>query len=293
MTKETSTTDLKKYNFKRNEEKAAYALKGILSGIVADKKLTEMELTFLDFWLSSQDNLQKDGDAFDLQDMITDICSDNIITNDELKELHLLIDDIIEYRKKNDAGVESKVNEFLGLITGIIADDKIDEKEVYFLSSWIENNPDIYAEWPIYSIAETIKIILEDGIVTNEEKEHLSNCIKDITGIRFNENGVAYGMATDFFNSQKVDIFHENANYCFTGEFLVGTRKTVEAMAVKSGAIIKKNVVNDLNFLVIGTLASSDWRFSSHGRKIEHAMKLQKNGKSISIITENSWLKHV
>jgi hypothetical protein len=293
MTKETSTTDLKKYNFKRNKEKAAYALKGILSGIVADEKLTELELTFLDFWLSSQDNLKKDGDAFDLKDMITDICSDNIITHDELQELHLLIDDIIEYRKKNNVGIESKVNEFLGLITGIIADDKIDEKEIYFLSSWIENNPDIYSEWPVYSIAETIKIILEDGIVTNKEKEHLSNCIKDITGIKFNENGVAYGMATDFFNSQKVDIFHENANYCFTGKFLVGTRKTVEAMAVKAGANIKNNVVNDLDFLVIGTLASRDWRFTSHGRKIEHAIKLQKKGKNLSIITENSWLKHI
>jgi len=29
MTKKTSTTDLLKYNFKRNEEKAAYALKPV------------------------------------------------------------------------------------------------------------------------------------------------------------------------------------------------------------------------------------------------------------------------
>lgn len=293
MSNDPSNTDLLKYNFKRNQEKAAYALKGILIGLVADQKLTEMELTFLDLWLSSQDNLNHDGDAFDLQDMLSDISSDGIITNDELKELHLLIDDIIEYRKKDDSGIESKINEFIAILTGIIADDKIDEKEVYLLSSWIENNPDVYSEWPIYSIAETIKIILKDGIITDDEKSHLSNCIKDITGIRFNETGIAYGMATDFFNSIEVEVFHENANYCFTGEFLAGTRKIVESIATKNGANIKKNVVNDLDFLVIGTLASRDWRFSSHGRKIEHAMKLQKNGKPIMIITENSWLKHV
>lgn len=293
MTKETSNTDLQRYNFKRNQEKAVYALKGILTGFVADQKLTEMELIFLEFWLSSQDSLNKDGDAFDLQDVLSDILSDGIVTNDELTELHLLIDDIIQYRRKNDAGIESKINEFLGILTGIIADDNVNDKEINFLSSWIENNSEIYLEWPIYSIAETIKVILKDGNITNEEKDHLSHCIKDITGIRFNENGVAYGMATDFFNSQEVEIFHENANYCFTGEFLVGTRKVVEDMAIKNGAIIKKDVVNNLDFLVIGTLASRDWRFSSHGRKIEHAMKLQKDGKSIMIITENSWLKHV
>lgn len=293
MTKETSNTDLQRYNFKRNQEKAVYALKGILTGFVADQKLTEMELIFLEFWLSSQDSLNKDGDAFDLQDVLSDILSDGIVTNDELTELHLLIDDIIQYRRKNDAGIESKINEFLGILTGIVADDNVNDKEINFLSSWIENNSEIYLEWPIYSIAETIKVILKDGNITNEEKDHLSHCIKDITGIRFNENGVAYGMATDFFNSQEVEIFHENANYCFTGEFLVGTRKVVEDMAIKNGAIIKKDVVNNLDFLVIGTLASRDWRFSSHGRKIEHAMKLQKDGKSIMIITENSWLKHV
>ena len=46
-----------------------------------------------------------------------------------------------------------------------------------------------------------------------------------------------------------------------------------------------------VNYLVIGTLASRDWRFSSHGRKIEKAVKLRGQGVPIRIISERVWLK--
>lgn len=293
QTNNPSNSELYKYNFKRNKEKATYALKGILSGIVADNKINDLELIFLDLWLSYQDNLTNDGDAFDLQDMLSDILNDGVITQDELKELHLLIDDIIEYRHKNDSSLESKINEFLALITGVISDDIITEEEIFSISSWIENNIDVEYEWPIYSINETIKIILKDGVITDEEKNHLLNCIKDITGIKIYENGIVYGMATDYFRNKKVDVFHSGANYCFTGKFLAGDRKLVKSYALKNGANIKDRVVKDLDFLVVGTLASRDWIYTSHGRKIEKAMKFQKKGKPIQIITEDCWLKHL
>ncbi len=47
----------------------------------------------------------------------------------------------------------------------------------------------------------------------------------------------------------------------------------------------------EVDYLVIGTLASRDWRFSSHGRKIENAIALQKSGHPIVIINERTWLK--
>jgi len=43
---------------------------------------------------------------------------------------------------------------------------------------------------------------------------------------------------------------------------------------------------------VIGTLASSDWRFSSHGRKIEKAIKLKEEGLPMVIIAEQTWFSH-
>lgn len=40
------------FSFSKEKLKAMHGLKGILSGIVADQKLNEKELLFLDAWLS-------------------------------------------------------------------------------------------------------------------------------------------------------------------------------------------------------------------------------------------------
>ncbi len=38
---------------------------------------------------------------------------------------------------------------------------------------------------------------------------------------------------------------------------------------------------------------SRDGRFSSHGRKIEKAIKLKEKGMPVVIITERTWLKYI
>ena len=67
------------FNYSRNSEKAAFGLKGILQGVVADKVLNEQELLFLDVWLRSEKYLKKDGDTIDLLDFIGQIIEDRII----------------------------------------------------------------------------------------------------------------------------------------------------------------------------------------------------------------------
>jgi len=47
----------------------------------------------------------------------------------------------------------------------------------------------------------------------------------------------------------------------------------------------------NVDYLVIGTLASRDWLYTSHGRKIEKALLLKREGNPIKIITERSLLK--
>jgi len=52
------------------------------------------------------------------------------------------------------------------------------------------------------------------------------------------------------------------------------------------GASVKQNVTKKVAVLVIGTIASRDWQFSSHGRKIEKAIKLKEKGSPVVIMTE-------
>lgn len=80
--------------------------------------------------------------------------------------------------RKFEAG--KTMSELVGLCRGLIADDRITTTEVMFLSSWLQDAGFI-AEWPASEIAQTMERILEDGVVTKEEKEELKRLILTIT----------------------------------------------------------------------------------------------------------------
>ena len=71
------------------------------------------------------------------------------------------------------------MGELVGLCRGLIADDKITTAEVMFLSSWLQDAGFI-AEWPASEIAQTMERILEDGVVSKEEKEELKRLIQRV-----------------------------------------------------------------------------------------------------------------
>ena len=179
-----------------------------------------------------------------------------------------------------------------GILSGVIADNVIKEQEVEALVNWLSNNSNINDIWPANIIIKRLEDILEDGVITEGEKLDLLETIKQITGVRFDESGIAHGMATEFFEDPVQDIVHNGSCFCFTGTFVSGTRNAVESSAQNKGASTKKGVSKSVHYLVIGTLASRDWRFSSHGRKIERALTLKQEGHPIKIITERTWIKY-
>lgn len=266
---------------------------GILQGVIADTRLNEQEILFLDTWLRSQQTIADDGDVVDLIDVVAEILEDGIITSSELNDLNQLIIDIIEVRQLESSSIESLINQLLGFLSGITADGILHEKEIYTLREWLDINREILEEWPAWLLAKRVDNILADGYIQPEENADLFETIKSISGQRFEETGIAHGMSTDFFG-EEIDNFHHNEHcVCFTGKFVYGTRSNVESTAQRLGASVRSGVSKDVTALVIGTLASRDWRFSSHGRKIEKAIKLRTEGVPLVIITEQTWLKFI
>lgn len=280
-------------NQRRNREKAIFGLMGVLQGVIADSRFNEQELLFLDCWLKSQRTIADDGDVRDLIELMTDIFEDGIITSSALKELNLLIHDIVEYRRLEQAPVEDQINQLLGFLSGIAADSILNDTEIYSLRDWLKYNKETLEEWLGCMLARRIENILADGLISPEERADLLEIIKSISGQRFEETGIAHGMSTDFFGEDLDNFQHKGQCICFTGKFISGTRSTVETKAQQLGASVKNSISKDITAVVIGTLASRDWRFSSHGRKIEKAIKLRAEGVPLIIITEETWLKFI
>lgn len=183
----------------------------------------------------------------------------------------------------------------LGICTGLMADGKLNEQEVRFLDLWLKDNEDIAALWPGDVIARRIRDVLADDIVTDAELEHLQDTLKELIGGTLQDTGVIGGLSTRLpINDDRASpINFKDTSFCFTGNFLFGTRAACERAITQRGAIALENVKKDLEYLVVGTMVSSDWANTSHGRKIEKAVEYQNKGCPILIISEEHWVKHL
>ena len=72
---------------------------------------------------------------------------------------------------------------------------------------------------------------------------------------------------------------------CFTGKFSE-LRSDLEARFEGLGAVIQKAVTDETDYLIVGGEPSRDWKFSSAGRKIEHAVKNRISGRYTAICSE-------
>ncbi len=280
------------FNGEANKTKALFNLKGILQGVVADSQLNQHELLFLDNWLKNQGDLQDDGDVVDLLDLISDILEDKVITEDELIELNLLINDVVHYCGIDSVDEKDQVNEFLGLLSGIAADDLVNEMEINTMVTWLNNNKNIIDVWPVYDIHDKLAIIIKKGFLTTEDSIELLAFIKKLTGTDFLSTGVAEANSSELFDTNIESIKYQNyTTFCFTGKFSCGTRKELEEQVKGRGSKKTKDVSGNVDYLVVGALASRDWICTSHGRKIEAAHALQRKGHRIAIISEEQWIK--
>jgi hypothetical protein len=68
---------------------------------------------------------------------------------------------------------KKSMEELLGLCKGLMATGRLTNKAVFFLSDWL-GDADFLDEWPASELAEVVEGIVDDNVVTREEKERLS-----------------------------------------------------------------------------------------------------------------------
>ncbi|MDD9890612.1 MAG: BRCT domain-containing protein [Gammaproteobacteria bacterium] len=278
------------FSFSREKERAVYGLKGILSGIVADKLLNEKELLFLDAWLKSQQYLAKDPDVVKILKLVGDILEDGQISPQELEDMQTSIEDTVLNREAPETGV-GQAEELVGFLTGVASDGVLNDQEVDALSSWLDANESLRDTWPASVVVNRLNNVLEDGIITEEERQDLLQTVNQITGSSSHDGDVSYESSTEVWEDKVDNLEIAGKTFCLTGEFVSGDRDAVDTMLRLRGGEISPNVNKNVDFLVIGTLASRDWLYTSHGRKIEKALLLKREGAKVTVITERTLLK--
>ena len=178
----------------------------------------------------------------------------------------------------------------LGIAAGLIADGELNDREIGFLSAWLSEHPELAATWPGEVVYRRVRTVLADGVITNEERLHLEQTLVDLVGGNFSKDGALAAGSTVLPVDENANVDIDNRSFCFTGQFLYGTRARCERAVIEnSGRVAKLNQA--LDFLVIGELTSRDWKYSSHGTKIENAINLRLEGSSIKIVSEAHWIR--
>jgi NAD-dependent DNA ligase len=181
----------------------------------------------------------------------------------------------------------------LGVCAGIMADGDLNDQEIKYLDTWLSDNQSLASTWPGEIVYARINTILADNKITEDEREHLKQTLSDLIGGTLQETGAASGASTSL-PVDDIDSFEIKDNiFCFTGNFLYGTRNACELAITERGGKAIPRIRKDLDYLVIGTMASRDWANTSHGRKIEKAIEYKKDNCPIYIIEEKQWVGHL
>lgn len=181
------------------------------------------------------------------------------------------------------------VEHLLGLCTGLVADGRIDDREVEFLNLWLKQYPEVTNVWPGKVIAHRVQSVLSDGVITSDERQDLFDTLQGVCGFQLPATGAAEAGVAEIPFDDDPSIWFDGRTFCFTGRFLYGTRAKCEREILRLGSIAVDNVSSKLEYLVVGSLIEPSWAHTSYGRKIEKALEYIEKGHGIAIISERQW----
>jgi len=192
-----------------------------------------------------------------------------------------------------DQNLCKSIDELYGVCEGVLADHILVPAEINFLASWLTRCHTLINEWPANVIAAKVAEILDDGEITKAEAEELQIVLAKAIGGVPDDSRLDVHATRLPCEDELLALEIKGRSFCFTGKFQHGERKACQDLTAQRGGTIAKDVTRELNYLVIGSLASRDWVHASHGRKIEAALKNKEKGAPTMIISEEHWLRYV
>ena len=188
--------------------------------------------------------------------------------------------------------LKQSLGELLGLARGLMADQELTDSEIHFLNEWLDERHSMTSSFPGNVIHERIKDVLEDGVVTEEERSHLVDTLNMLIEDRLEDLAEQVDLTELWFDDVGLIDFNK-ARFCLTGNFVYGPEDVCKTAIEQRGGIVTPSVGDESHFLVVGGLGVDEWRNGGLGAEIELAMKLRATGKSVKIIPEDSWVAYL
>lgn len=176
----------------------------------------------------------------------------------------------------------------IGIAQGILCDAHLNDDEVRFLDTWLNQNSAIATVWPGSVIHARVRNVLADAVVTSEEREHLVELLQQLVGGTL-ETLAESRHVIDLAFDHGASVAIPSSTFCLTGDFVFATRAHCESVIESRGGIVSKSVTKKVAYVVVGGLGSAEWKHGSFGTKIEKAVAYRDSGLPIRIVHEDQW----
>lgn len=272
--------------------KAVNTLKGIVAGITTDDKINTDEVNELSHWCMCHAHLIDRHPFNELIPLIQSVYEDGIITDSESKDIIWLCNNFVSDADYYNL-ITSSLQFLSGMIHGILSDNEISDEEIHMLKKWTTANDFLAGSYPFDEIESLLLSILEDGIITPEERDalkaYLSNFIDLKSSYNLNDYELSslkekYSISGICAACQEIDF--DGNLFCFTGQSLKAKRKEIADLIISLGGKFNNNITNKTRYLIVGNDGNPCWAFSCYGRKVEDAVNRRKNGQLLTIVNE-------
>ena len=188
--------------------------------------------------------------------------------------------------------LKQSLGELLGLARGVLADQELSDSEIKFLHEWLEDRYHMTASFPGNVIHKRIKEVLEDGVITEEERSHLVDTLTMLVEDRLEDLAEQVDLTELWFDDVGLIDFNKT-RFCLTGNFVYGPEEMCKSEIEKRGGVVNESVGDEVQYLVVGGLGVDEWRSGGLGAEIEKAMRLRAKDSTVKIIPEDSWVAHL
>lgn len=163
---------------------------------------------------------------------------------------------------------------------------KADEAGV--LRVWLKQHQKMASTFPDQVICDEVKNILSEGILGEEKRVYFVQRLRGLLAARKRDltgRGLVNELTYDSVNA----IVFPYMRFCLTGDFIHGDRHKCVAEIRHRRGLISASVSRRVNYLIVGSLGSIEWRRENLGAKIERAIYYKQQGDPILIVRESVW----
>jgi NAD-dependent DNA ligase len=183
---------------------------------------------------------------------------------------------------------KQSASHLVGIAAGLVADRVLTDGEIHFLHDWLEAHDEVSVAWPGNIILARVRTVLEDGIITDAEREYLVTTLDDLIGAPDGMPATSR-LVTQLAFDEPASVQIGGNAFCLTGDFVYAPRAVCFRAIESRGGIVKKDVSRQITYLVVGGLGSPEWKHGSYGTKIDRAMELKAEGCGPFVIREDLW----